>query len=213
MGYSIINRAAISQAAAGLGQAYRDGIFTAGLGQTMLDVRAHQRLRAYRDGVFSRGVGAIDVLDLSDPSVMKEVKVALSLTMDPTLASDEAWLKNPTWDSKAEALYMKLVDAYQGPPEAKAGLVTMQAGHAVPTVLGIIGLGQSAALVIGEDKVKAALPILYDFIDAHGTSGGKVLGPKLAGGAAEAGMFSTKTLVGVGVGIAVIGLGWMIFKK
>lgn len=201
--YSSMN---VSQAAAGLGlttRSYRDGVFSRGVSGLGATIRPVARTRSFRDGVFS-AVGALDTLDLSDPNVMKEVKVAIGLWSPKDV--NEAWFSDPTWDAKAEAKYMEFVKAQ---PPASGTLTTMVAGRATPNATGLYGLYLGAAQVIGADKAKTSLPILTDWVET--TKGaGKVVAPKLA---AQASLFGNKTLIGVGVGVAVIGLAYLAFKK
>lgn len=196
--YSSMN---VSQAAAGLGHrgAYRDGVFSRGLGAT---IRPVTQRGGFRDGIFT-GVGALDTLDLSDPNVMKEVKVALGL-WSPKDVSD-AWLADPTWDAKAEAKYKEFVASQ---PQVVA-LVTTVAGRATPNSSGIYGLYLGAAQVIGADKAKTSLPILTDWVET--TKGqGKVVSPKLA---SAAGILGNKTLLGIGVGVVFVGAAYLLLKK
>lgn len=196
--YSTMN---VSQAAAGLGHrgAYHDGVFS-GLGAT---IRPVTQRGGFRDGIFT-GVGASDTLDLSDPNVMKEVKVALGLWSPKDVT--EKWFADPTWDATAEAKYMEFVKAQ---PAASGTLTTVVAGRATPNSTGLYGLYLGAAQVIGADKAKTSLPILTDWVET--TKGqGKVVSPKLA---STAGIMGSKTLIGIGVGVVVVGAAYLLFKK
>jgi hypothetical protein len=203
MSYFMSNGAPVDQAAAGLGAltgAWRDGVFGWGAPQ-----EAHNLLTAWRDGVFGPGLGATSVLDLSDPNVMKEVKTALGVWKPKDLT--EAWLADPSWDAHAESRYMEFASTQP------AKLITMVSGHATPNADGIKALYMGVETVLGKDQAKAALPILSDFTATSGAEA-KVLPPKLgaAEGAKKLGM-STNTLIGVGVGVAVLALGYVALKK
>jgi hypothetical protein len=195
--YSTMN---VSQAAAGLGLtgAFRDGLFSRGLGATITPVG---RRGAFRDGVFA-ALGAIDTLDLSDASAMKEVKVALGIWSPKGVT--EGWLANPSWDAAAEAKYLEFSKTF---PTEK--LTVLVAGHATPNAKGIQLLYLGAGQVVGEASIKASLPILTDWL-ATTQGAGKVIAPKLA---SEAGILGSRALIGVGVGVAVVGVAYLLFKK
>lgn len=197
--YSTMN---VSQAAAGLGLmtgAYRDGVFgRGGLGATITPV---SRRGAFRDGIFA-AVGAIDTLDLSDAAVMKEVKAALGVWQPQGVT--EAWFKDPSWDKVAEEKYVAFTKTF--PTE---NLIAMVAGRATPNAKGLQLLYLGAGQVIGEASAKTSLPILTDWV-ATTSGAGKVIAPKLA---AEAGLFASKTLIGIGVGAALIGVAYLAFKR
>jgi hypothetical protein len=190
----------VSQAAAGLGLtsgAFRDGVFSRGLGATITPVG---RRGAFRDGVFA-AVGAIDTLDLTAPAVMKEVKAAIGI-WSPKDVTD-AWISDPSWDAKAEAKYMEFAKTF---PSEK--LISMVAGRSTPNAKGLQLLYLGAGQVVGETAIKTSLPIMTDWL-ATTAGAGKVIAPKLA--ATMAGM--SKTMVGVGVGVVLIGAAYLLFKK
>jgi hypothetical protein len=191
----------VSQAAAGLGLtsgAFRDGVFSRGLGATITPVG---RRGAFRDGVFA-AVGAIDTLDLSAPAVMKEVKVCLGLLSPKDVSTNAAWFDSPVWDVLAEAKLMTIAGKFPA-----TGLTTLVAGRNVPTASGLSLLYEGAREVVGDVAIKTSLPIMTDWM-ATTKGEGKVIAPKTASS-----MYSAKTMVGVGVGVAVVGLAYLLFKK
>lgn len=207
----------ITQAAAGLGQttgAWRDGVF----GEDWAPQGApFTREGSFRDGIFGPALGAdANVLDLNDPNAMKEVKALLAFWQpEPTIPA--AWFTDPAWDAKAESKYM----AYASKQPAQT--ITMVNGHAVPNAAGIFGLvmGYASSLspgneVEGEAQAKAQLPIVGAFADAYDANpaSASVVAPKNFGasGLTKAGM-STKTLAGIGVGIAVVAVAYLALRK
>ncbi len=203
MSYYMSNGGAVSQAAAGMGQttgAWRDGLF----GEDWTPEGPPGTLEgAFRDGIFGP-MGAVGALDLNDPNAMKEVKALLAFWQpEPTIAS--SWFTDPAWDAKAESKYM----AYASTQPAQT--IVMSGGHATPNGAGLMGLYMGYETATGKEQAAAQLPILAGFV---GGGGGDVIAPKSfgAGGVTKAGM-NTKTLAGIGVGIAVLGVAYLVLKK
>lgn len=200
----------VSQAAAGIGaltSAYDDGIFEVG-GPAASEFG--QLLQPWRDGVFGPGLGADAApLDMNDPAVMKEIKIALGL-WEPSGVTD-AWLASPAWDTTAESKFQAF--AAQAATTQPATVSQLVGGHVVPTGAGIQSLYLGAGSVLGADKAKANLPILSAWV-ASTQGAGPVKAPASFGSAtAEAGIFSKRNLIIAGVSVGVIAVGYMLLKK
>jgi hypothetical protein len=220
--------------------AFRSGI----LGAPEYIEQMPGNLTAYREGVVGNpiydrpaGVGAFGAvgtagtIDLSNPAVVKEVKMAMAMGVPGVALSDEGsayynelFYADPLWGPKATELFAAWLDMFAGltlpadtPAVPRSELAVEVVGGMYPTARGlltIIGMGVGSPGQPGNPAwFEANFPNLKAFMDAAlqvemDTSALKVLPPFFSEGErvrAEEGIkMSTVALVGLGV-VGVLG--------
>lgn len=222
------------QASHGIGQdendtsAYHDGV----LGPRRDGMPGFGPLRAFQDGslgAYARAIGAAaeNVLDLGDPNVLKELKVAMSLIApENTLSADAQkvytpdWYSNGIWDPQASLLWQYIVSktsAFSGKT------VSVEVGaQSYPNATGIgfmvAALAAPQSGTYGPDYVKKAMPALYAWFSA---GGGTVLPPYLSladktkgsrGTPSSEMKMSTVAYAGLGA-VALLGIALVFWRK
>jgi hypothetical protein len=132
-------------------------------------------LESYNDGIMSlTGLGAVtapNVLDLTDPAAVRELKAALAYAYPPALADtatyDEAFYANPLWDAKATKLATDWAKAFT--TGSTASLLTSASGGQYPTssgVASIIATGVGAPIENRPAWFQSSFPILFAYYSA-----------------------------------------------
>jgi len=194
---------------------FRDGIFTQGVAEQDYGVLS----QPYHDGVFSSPLGAAGpapIYDLTDPTLLSEVKRALA-----TFGGGAGNFDNGSWEQATEEAWRRFVAGMAASGATGAGTYTAQvAGHDYPTAEGLVAL--AAAATLNYDRTNPAngaaygqkyWPNLLAFAQKYAEAGnhGSVSVSSSGGGPG----MSTAAMAALGFGAAVVVFGglWLMRKK